>query len=44
MKRIKPSSNPLNWNWTAIITWACISYISWHAGKFLILSLLNIVM
>ena len=26
----KPSSNPLKWNWTAIITWTVIGVIAFH--------------
>jgi hypothetical protein len=29
----KPSSNPKNWNWTAIITWAVIGIIAYIIFK-----------
>ena len=32
----KLSGNPKNWNWTAIITWAILSYIGFNIGEFLI--------
>ena len=32
----KPSVNPLNWNWTAIITWSVMSFIGFNVLKFLI--------
>ncbi len=36
MKKIKPSRNPLNWNWTAIITWAILCYVGWQICKFIV--------
>ncbi len=32
----KPSGNPKNWNWTAIITWTILSYVGFKIIKFLI--------
>ena len=32
----KPSFNPKNWNWTAIIVWAILFYIGFNIIKFLI--------
>lgn len=32
----KPSFNPLKWNWTAIITWSAIGFITYTIFKFLI--------
>jgi hypothetical protein len=29
----KPSANPKNWNWSAIITWSIICYISYTILK-----------
>jgi gentisate 1,2-dioxygenase len=35
-KQPKPSFNPLKWNWTAIITWTVIGFISYNIFKFII--------
>jgi hypothetical protein len=35
-KQPKPSFNPKNWNWTAIITWTVIGFIAYNIFKFLI--------
>lgn len=32
----KPSGNPKNWNWTAIITWVILFCIGFSIGEFLI--------
>ncbi len=35
MKKYNKSNNPLDWNWTAIITWAVISTIAYNIFSFL---------
>jgi hypothetical protein len=35
-KQPKPSFNPKNWNWTAIIIWLLIGFIAYNIFKFLI--------
>jgi hypothetical protein len=35
-KQPKPSFNPKNWNWIAIITWTVIGFITYNIFKFLI--------
>jgi hypothetical protein len=32
-KHPKPSFNPKNWNWTAIITWTAITIIAYNIFK-----------
>ena len=32
-KQPKPSFNPKNWNWTAIITWTVIAIIAYNIFK-----------
>lgn len=32
----KPSGNPKNWNWTAIIVWTILFYTGFNIIKFLI--------
>ena len=35
-KQSKPSFNPLNWNWTAIIVWTAITIIAYNIFNLLI--------